>query len=46
MDRAERLQQLLLLGLADDVDQRHAVLQAELDQHLAEIRRGRGVHQS
>jgi hypothetical protein len=37
MGCAERPQQLLLFGFADDIDQRDAVLLAELDQHLAEV---------
>ena len=45
MHCAKRSQQLFLVGLADDIDQRDPVLDAELDEHLAEIRcRGR-VHE-
>jgi hypothetical protein len=42
---AQPAEQFLLLGLADDVDQRHAVLGAQLDEHLTEIGCRGGVHQ-
>jgi hypothetical protein len=45
MDRAERPQQLLLIGPADDVHKRHPVADAKLDEHLAEVRRRRGVYE-
>jgi hypothetical protein len=44
VDRAERAQQLLLVGLADNVDERHPVGDTELDEHLAKIRRRGRVH--
>ena len=34
------------MGLADDIDERHAVLNAEFDEHLAKIRRGRRVYEA
>ena len=46
MDRTEGAQQLLLDGLADDVDERHPVGDAELDEHLAKIRRRSRVHEA
>ena len=45
MNCAERPQQLLLVGLADDIDKRHPVPDAELDEHLAEIRRRSRVYE-
>ena len=43
--RADVPQDLLLLGLAHDVDQRDAVSDADPVQHLAEVGGGRGVHE-
>ena len=45
MNGTKRFQQLFLVGLADDVDKRNLILQAEFDQHLAEVRRCSCVHQ-
>ena len=42
---ADAVQQLGLLGAAHDVHQADAVLLADLVQHLAEVRRGRRMHQ-
>ena len=45
MDRPDGAQQLFLLRFTDDADQRHVIFQAQLGQHLTEIRRGCGVHE-
>ena len=42
---ANGAQQLLLVRAAHDIDERYAVLPADPHQHLAEVRRGGGVHQ-
>ena len=46
MDGADGSQEFRLLGPAHDVDKRHVLFETELDQHLTEVRRRRGVDEA